>query len=125
MSSAAEASNLAFNSTLVVAGEAWGVVVRTGDHTFIGQIASLTGGETGNKSPLAQEIDAFVRVISGIASVVSLPHPRRNEISDKINVQPTASLPPFCFSSSVSPRYTREKLLLPSVAPFSSFRDRD
>lgn len=50
------------------------VVVRTGDHTFIGrlghsafltlvlivcslgQIASLTGGETGNESPLAVEM---------------------------------------------------------------------
>ena len=66
-SSAAEATNLAFNSTLVVAGEAWGVVVRTGDHTFIGQIASLTSGENNNKSPLAVEIDAFVRIISCVA----------------------------------------------------------
>ena len=50
------------------------VVVRTGDHTFIGkfkkqicvffscllscvgQIASLTGGESGNESPLAVEM---------------------------------------------------------------------
>jgi len=32
------------------------VVVRAGDHTFIGQIASLTGGETGNESPLAVEM---------------------------------------------------------------------
>lgn len=31
-----EAENLVFNSTLVVNGEAWGVVVRTGDHTLIG-----------------------------------------------------------------------------------------
>lgn len=32
------------------------VVVRTGDHTLIGQIASLTGGETGNRSPLSIEM---------------------------------------------------------------------
>lgn len=32
------------------------VVVRTGDHTLIGQIAALTGGESGNKSPLSREM---------------------------------------------------------------------
>ncbi|KAJ7221560.1 aminophospholipid-transporting P-type ATPase [Mycena pura] len=62
-----EAQNLAFNSTLIINGEAWGVVVRTGDHTFIGQIASLTGGESGNESPLAKEIGMFVIKISIIA----------------------------------------------------------
>lgn len=64
---AAEATNLVFNSTLVVAGEAYGIVVRTGDHTFIGQIASLTAGENNNKSPLSVEIDHFVKIISSIA----------------------------------------------------------
>ncbi|KAG6917021.1 hypothetical protein DXG01_004147 [Tephrocybe rancida] len=62
-----EAENLVFNSTLVVNGEAWGIVVRTGDHTFIGQIASLTGGESGNESPLAIEIGRFVMIVSCIA----------------------------------------------------------
>lgn len=54
----------------------WLVVVRTGDHTLIGkptyittvhlservsigQIAQLTGGEVGNKSPLAVEMYVF------------------------------------------------------------------
>jgi hypothetical protein len=37
------------------------VVVRTGDHTFIGQIASLTGGESGNESPLAVEMLVVLR----------------------------------------------------------------
>ncbi|PCH38584.1 aminophospholipid-transporting P-type ATPase [Wolfiporia cocos MD-104 SS10] len=63
----AEADNLVFNSTLIVNGEGWGVVVRTGDHTLIGQIAALTGGETGNKSPLAVEIGRFVLMVSTIA----------------------------------------------------------
>jgi sodium/potassium-transporting ATPase subunit alpha len=62
-----EADNLVFNSTLVVNGEAWGVVVRTADHTFIGQIAALTGGEQGAQSPLAVEIGHFVMMISIIA----------------------------------------------------------
>jgi magnesium-transporting ATPase (P-type) len=38
------------SSTLVVSGEGFGIVVRTGDHTFIGQIAGMTGGEADNKS---------------------------------------------------------------------------
>ncbi|KAJ7272951.1 aminophospholipid-transporting P-type ATPase [Mycena rebaudengoi] len=67
-----EAQNLAFNSTLVVNGEAWGIVVRTGDHTFIGQIASLTGGESGNESPLAVEIGQFVIKVSSIAVVFAI-----------------------------------------------------
>ncbi|KZT74065.1 aminophospholipid-transporting P-type ATPase [Daedalea quercina L-15889] len=67
-----EAENLAFNSTLVVNGEGWGVVVRTGDHTLIGQIAALTGGETGNKSPLAVEISRFVMMVSAIAIVFAV-----------------------------------------------------
>jgi sodium/potassium-transporting ATPase subunit alpha len=53
---AVEAENLIFNSTLVVSGEGYGVVVKTGDHTLIGQIAALTGGESGNKSPLGVEM---------------------------------------------------------------------
>lgn len=64
---AVEARNILFNSTLVVSGEGFGIVVRTGDHTFIGQIAGLTGGEGDNKSPLAMEIDDFVKIISCIA----------------------------------------------------------
>ncbi|KAF5344223.1 hypothetical protein D9756_011250 [Leucocoprinus leucothites] len=68
----AEAENLVFNSTLVVNGEAWGIVVRTGDSTFIGQIASLTGGETGNKSPLGVEIGHFVILVSLIALVFAI-----------------------------------------------------
>ncbi|TFY58665.1 hypothetical protein EVJ58_g6280 [Rhodofomes roseus] len=67
-----EAENLVFNSTLVVNGEGWGVVVRTGDHTLIGQIAALTGGEMGNKSPLAVEIARFVMLVSAIAIVFAV-----------------------------------------------------
>ncbi|TFK25780.1 aminophospholipid-transporting P-type ATPase [Coprinopsis marcescibilis] len=66
---AVEAENLIFNSTLVVNGEGWGIVVKTGDHTMIGQIARLTGDATGNQSPLASEIDHFVIFVSAIAIV--------------------------------------------------------
>ncbi|KAM5542747.1 hypothetical protein V8D89_003708 [Ganoderma adspersum] len=69
---AVEADNLLFNSTLIVNGEGWGVVVRTGDHTMIGQIAALTGNETGKKSPLAVEIGRFVMSVSAIAIVFAV-----------------------------------------------------
>src|ERR1700677_2315379 len=55
-----EATNIMFNSTLVVAGEAYGIVIRTGDHTVLGQIANLTAGEEKLQSPLAHEIENFV-----------------------------------------------------------------
>ncbi|KAJ3517123.1 hypothetical protein NLJ89_g701 [Agrocybe chaxingu] len=67
-----EAENLVFNSTLVVNGEGWGIVTRTGDHSFIGQIASLTGGESANESPLAVEIGRFVVIVSAIAILFAI-----------------------------------------------------
>ncbi|PPQ97968.1 hypothetical protein CVT26_003117 [Gymnopilus dilepis] len=69
---AVEAENLVFNSTLIVNGEGWGSVVRTGDFTFIGQIAKLTGGESGNESPLAVEIARFVVIVSCIAILFAI-----------------------------------------------------
>ncbi|KAI9228833.1 MAG: hypothetical protein DHS80DRAFT_14923 [Piptocephalis tieghemiana] len=62
-----EASNLAFNGTLVVAGEGYGLIVRTGDGTVLGQIAGLTAGEKKKKSPLSSEINRFVKIIASIA----------------------------------------------------------
>jgi len=67
-----EAENLVFNSTLVVNGEGWGVVVRTGDHTLIGQVASLTSGEEGKEAPLAKEIARFVIQVSCIAILFAI-----------------------------------------------------
>jgi sodium/potassium-transporting ATPase subunit alpha len=67
-----EATNLMFNSTLVVSGEAYGIVIRTGDHTVLGQIAHLTAGEEKGKSPLSREIDNFVKIIATIAILTAL-----------------------------------------------------
>ncbi|KAH8897781.1 P-type cation exchange, alpha subunit of ATPase [Thozetella sp. PMI_491] len=67
-----EATNLMFNSTLVVSGEAYGIVVRTGDNTVLGQIAHLTAGEEKRQSPLAHEIDNFVKIIATIAIATAL-----------------------------------------------------
>lgn len=51
-----EAENIIFNGTLAVSGEGYGIVVRTGDSTVLGQIAGLTAGETKMDSPLSQEV---------------------------------------------------------------------
>lgn len=67
-----EATNLAFNGSLVVNGEGYGIVVRTGDKTVIGQIASLTNNEKKGKSPMAHEIEMFVYKIAGIAFVFAV-----------------------------------------------------
>ncbi|KAL1925494.1 uncharacterized protein VTP21DRAFT_377 [Calcarisporiella thermophila] len=66
-----EATNMLFNGTLIVAGEGYGIVVRTGDRTVLGQIAGLTAGEDKRKSPLSQEIDNFVKIIASIAIVTA------------------------------------------------------
>jgi sodium/potassium-transporting ATPase subunit alpha len=67
-----EAENLMFNSTLAVSGEAYGIVIRTGDGTVLGQIAYLTAGEDKMTSPLAHEIDNFVKLIASIAIITAL-----------------------------------------------------
>lgn len=67
-----EASNLMFNSTLCVSGEAYGIVIRTGDTTVLGQIAYLTAGEEKMQSPLSREIANFVKLIATIAIITAL-----------------------------------------------------
>ena len=81
-----EASNLVFNGTLAVngaisfffqlethtPGEGYGIVIRTGDNTVIGQIASLTSNEEKRESPLTSEITHFVHIIACVASIVAL-----------------------------------------------------
>ncbi|KAH6576032.1 hypothetical protein BASA60_004692 [Batrachochytrium salamandrivorans] len=72
MTSPLEATNLVFNGTLVVNGDAYGIVVRTGDNTVIGQIASLTSNEQRRSSPLSEEIDTFVKLITVVAGIVAI-----------------------------------------------------
>ncbi|KAF9148587.1 hypothetical protein BG015_009667 [Linnemannia schmuckeri] len=67
-----EARNLAFNGSLVVNGEGYGIVIRTGDNTVLGQIAGLTSGEDAGKSPLSREIDDFVKIIATIAITTAI-----------------------------------------------------
>ncbi|KAG0287811.1 hypothetical protein BGZ97_006987, partial [Linnemannia gamsii] len=67
-----EARNLAFNGSLVVNGEGYGIVIRTGDNTVLGQIAGMTSGEDAGKSPLSREIDDFVKIIASIAITTAI-----------------------------------------------------
>ena len=58
-----EATNLVFNGSLAVNGEGYGIVIRVGDNTVIGQIAFLTSSEEKRISPMSQEINEFVRIV--------------------------------------------------------------
>src|SRR6266536_2434710 len=67
-----EASNIMFNSSLMVSGEAYGIVIRTGDSTMLGQIARLTAGEEKTTSPLSHEIGNFVKLIATFAIATAI-----------------------------------------------------
>jgi len=62
-----EAKNLAFFSTNCVDGSARGVVVRCGDNTVMGRIAALASNVDSGDSPIAQEIEHFIHIITGVA----------------------------------------------------------
>ncbi|KAL4510360.1 hypothetical protein ABPG72_008250 [Tetrahymena utriculariae] len=62
-----ETSNIAFFGTLCKEGNGKGIVICTGDRTTLGQIADLSSGEKKVKTPLRQELDRFVILITIIA----------------------------------------------------------
>ncbi|CAG7834151.1 unnamed protein product [Allacma fusca] len=62
-----ETKNLAFFSTNALEGTAKGIVVSVGDNTFIGRIAGLTSGLDSADTPLAREVEHFVKLISAVA----------------------------------------------------------
>lgn len=68
-----EARNIVFNSSLVMEGDAWGVVYRTGDATYIGTIAGLASATSQSASSMDREVFrlvAFVTVFSTIVACV-------------------------------------------------------
>ncbi|KAI6651696.1 Sodium/potassium-transporting ATPase subunit alpha-1 isoform X2 [Oopsacas minuta] len=67
-----EATNLAFFSTFAVEGQCKGIVVRTGDNTMMGRIASLTGNIEQRITPIAREIHHFIKIISAVAVFIGL-----------------------------------------------------
>jgi len=62
-----ESKNIVFFGTLIVNGNGTGVVVATGDNTYMGQVAKLAQSTENVETPIALEINAFVKKISGIA----------------------------------------------------------
>ena len=64
-----EARNLVFSSSLVMNGEGFGVVYRTGDNTMIGSIAALAGQANHEETLLQKEVHRFVNFIAILAIV--------------------------------------------------------
>merc|ERR1712170_251726 len=62
-----ETKNVAFFSTNCNEGSATGIVIKCGDDTVMGRIATLASGlETGD-TPIAREIEHFIHIITGVA----------------------------------------------------------
>lgn len=59
-----ETKNFAFFSTNAVEGTAKGIVVACGDQTVMGRIAGLTARLQPNKTPIARELEHFMKIIS-------------------------------------------------------------
>merc|ERR1711970_697608 len=62
-----EAKNIAFFSTNCVEGSARGIVIKCGDDTVMGRIAALAANVDSGESPIAQEIEHFIHIITGVA----------------------------------------------------------
>merc|ERR1711962_1282145 len=62
-----ETKNLAFFSTNAVEGTCKGIVVQIGDNTVMGRIANLASGLGSGKTPITQEIEHFIHIITGVA----------------------------------------------------------
>ena len=66
-----EARNIAFSSALIMTGDAWGVAVRIGDATFIGQTQAAAGAERTVASTIDAEMVRLGVVIASIAAVAA------------------------------------------------------
>merc|ERR1719461_2008463 len=67
-----EAKNIAFFSTNCVEGSARGIVIRCGDDTVMGRIAALASGVESGDTPIAQEIEHFIHIITGVAVLLGV-----------------------------------------------------
>ncbi len=61
---------VAYSGTLVVYGQARGVVVATGAHTEVGQIGALVSETASLATPLTKRLDQFARQITGFILLV-------------------------------------------------------
>ena len=68
-----EAKNLMFYTTIVTTGSGRGVVIGTGDHTVMGQIAGLAADSgTNEKTRFQVEVDVFIKFISVVAIAIGV-----------------------------------------------------
>lgn len=67
-----ESKCLAFYSSNCVDGTGVGIVIATGDNTVMGRIAGLTARLETNETPIAREIDHFIRIITLVACSVGI-----------------------------------------------------
>lgn len=56
----------------ILPGTARGIVISTGDRTVMGRIASLASGLEVGRTPIAMEIEHFIRLITGVAVFLGL-----------------------------------------------------
>jgi sodium/potassium-transporting ATPase subunit alpha len=62
-----ETKNIAFFSTYAVEGNGKGLVIKTGDSTAMGRIASLASGLSQDDTHLAEEIRHFIHIVTVVA----------------------------------------------------------
>jgi sodium/potassium-transporting ATPase subunit alpha len=67
-----ETKNVAFFGTMCPAGYGKGIVFNIGDNTVIGQIANLADTAQAGLSPLRQELDRFIHMITVIALTLGI-----------------------------------------------------
>lgn len=67
-----ETKNACFFGTACTAGSGTGICIRTGDRTVIGQIANLASEAVAEETPLAIEIERFIKIISAIAITLGI-----------------------------------------------------
>ncbi|CZR14537.1 Cation-transporting P-type ATPase N-terminal domain-containing protein [Caenorhabditis elegans] len=67
-----ESYNIAFNGSFCVDGEGYGIVIRTGERTVIGQIASMTLDQKEQKCKFQVEIGRFVKFITVMAIIMAV-----------------------------------------------------
>lgn len=48
-------------------GNGVGIVFKTGQETVIGQIANLASNASSGETPIAREIDHFIKIVASIA----------------------------------------------------------
>lgn len=66
-----EQSNMLFQGSFLVAGEARAIIVTTGNETEFGRLAALTG-EAGGASPVQKKIDTLLSQVIAVVAVMAI-----------------------------------------------------